>query len=112
MKPRYQKCHTVSKEPENTLFGLSKGGERRSGEGRRKSVFREGPSCRRQSEEAEANVKGFRKQREASSAGVTRSKWLARKIIFTVVLDGLNGRQQVLPSGCYLVPIELPHHKH
>lgn len=46
-------------------------------------MVRGGPSCSNQSEEAEANVKGFRKQPEALSARVTRSKWLAKKIIFT-----------------------------
>lgn len=69
------------------MFGCSKGGgDRRSGEN---LWFREGQAPAA----AEANVKGFRKQRESFSARVTRSKWLAKKIIFTAVLDGLNGRQ-------------------
>jgi len=38
-------------------------------------------------------MKGFRKQPEAFREGVTGSKWLARQIIFTAVLDDLNGRQ-------------------
>lgn len=45
-------------------------------------------------------MKGFRAQQGAFGAEVTRSKCLARKLIFTAVLDGLHGRQWVLRLAC------------
>ena len=40
-----------------------------------------------QKEEAGAGEKGFRSQPDALREGVTGSEWLARKVIFTAVLD-------------------------
>lgn len=98
VKARFHKCRLCQRSLRIALFGCSKGGGRRSGDGGRRSVVREGPSSSSRSEKAEASVKGFRKQLEARSVGVTSSKWLARKIIFSAVLDGLNGDNRSVVS--------------
>lgn len=59
------------------LFGWSEGEDGRPGKGRRKPVVRKGLSCSSQSEEAEALGGALG---ETSTAGVTKSKWLSRRI--------------------------------